>query len=163
MKNITKIVAIGLMTVSLLALSACNASKVADRSNGKLMIVSNNIDLKEIPIFGGKVNADFTVRNDGDEPVAILQGETSCMCTEAVVKGKDGFESGKIVMRGHGSARSINYTIQPGEEAVVTAIFDPMAHGPNATGPVRRDVYIKTNSTETPQLKFSFQGNVTKN
>ncbi len=113
--------------------------------------------------MGGKVNADFTVRNDSSEPVAILNGETSCMCTEAIVKGKDGFESGVIVMRGHGPAKSINYTIQPGEEATVTAIYDPLAHGPDATGPVARDVYLRTNSTQTSELRFSFRGNVTKN
>lgn len=163
MKKVTKILIFAFMTISVLALSACQTREVAGSSKGQLTIVSNNIDLKEIPIMGGKVQANFTMRNDSAEPVAILSGETSCMCTEAVVTGKDGFESSKIVMQGHGGAnRPINYDVAPGEEVTVTATFDPMAHGPNATGPIMRDVYLRTNSTDLPKMKLSFQGNVIK-
>ena len=131
------------------------------QSAGYISIEKNNIDLQEIPIRGGKVNAYFTFKNDGNESIALLQGQTSCMCTEAFVESSDGIKSPRIQMPGHGaSIAQINQVLDPGENATLTAIFDPMAHGPTGTGPIMRDIYIKTNSKKTPEVKFSFQGNV---
>jgi len=125
-------------------------------------ILENNVDLGEIPIRGGDVEAHFTFRNEGAEPLVLNQGQTSCMCTEAIVKKQNGEETPRIKMPGHGSSGAINMTIEPGEEVTVVAIYDPMAHGPKGTGPIKRDVVLNTNSETDPQLRFSFIGNVVR-
>lgn len=131
-------------------------------SNSALAVTNNLVDLGEIPIKGGIVEATFVVKNTGDEAVDIIGAETSCMCTEAEIILADGSSSPKIKMRGHGATSRIAMTINAGEEATVKAYFDPMAHGPNATGPIKRDVIVKTNSTEMPTVTASFQGVVVK-
>lgn len=133
------------------------------QSTSSIIIEQNNIDLGEIPIMGGKVDANFSFTNMGNDPVALFEGETSCMCTEAVVKSADGITSPRIQMPGHGGQQvSVNQVLEPGETATLIATFDPLAHGPNATGAIKRDVFIKTNSKANSVLQFSFQGNVIK-
>ncbi len=56
----------------------------------------------------------------------------------------------------------LDIKLLPGEEAEVVAVFDPMAHGPNAIGPMKRDIIFATDSAETPEVTFSFHGNVIK-
>lgn len=57
---------------------------------------------------------------------------------------------------------NLNIRLEAGESVTLTAVFDPNAHGPDATGPVVRHIYIDTNSISRPQLDFVFQGNVVK-
>ncbi len=139
-----------------------NLKNAQSKSEANISIKKNNINLGEIPIMGGKKDIEFTFTNEGNESVALFEGETSCMCTEAVVKSKDGIISPRIKMRGHGAQANINQVLEPGETATVIATYDPLAHGPNAVGPIKRDVFIKTNSKATPVLQFSFQGTVIK-
>ncbi len=129
-------------------------------SSGVITIAQNNIDLGEIPIEGGDVEATFTFTNNGEEAVTLLSGETSCMCTEAVITSSDGDISPRIKMAGHGAIAKLDQVILPGEQATLVATFDPMAHGPNALGQVKRDVIVQTDSQTTPQLRFSFRGDV---
>lgn len=134
-------------------------------STGYLEIEKNNIELGEIEMSKGNVDIAFTFTNTDEEPVLILSGETSCMCTDAIVETSGKVISPKITMRGHsGASWPTGYTqeIKAGETAKLTATFDPNAHGPNATGPIIRQVYLYTNSTKTPELEFIFTGNVTK-
>lgn len=131
-------------------------------SSGQIEVVNNDIDLGDIVITGGKVDANFIFKNTGEEPVVIKGGATSCMCTEAVIRKSDGTESARMKMPGHGPAPAIAMLINPGEEVELIATFDPMAHGPNSIGPITRDIMIETTSTETPQVQFNFQGNVVK-
>jgi hypothetical protein len=131
-------------------------------SVGSIDIVQNNIDLGDIPIRGGKVNATFRIANMGNEAVRLTEGKTSCMCTEAVVETANGEVSPKIQMPGHGSSSIIDMVVASGEEANVIATFDPMAHGPNALGPITRDVMLTTNSKTNPQVRLTFRGNVVK-
>jgi hypothetical protein len=56
----------------------------------------------------------------------------------------------------------LDITLAPGETAELIAVFDPMAHGPDAVGPIKRDVILTTDSTETPEIRFSFLGNVVR-
>ena len=82
------------------------------------------------------------------------------MCTEAVIKGSGNITSPRIKMPGHGPIAQINQVLEPNEKAQLIATFDPLAHGPNGTGPIMRVIIIKTNSVKTPEVKFIFQGNV---
>jgi len=155
---------------SLLFLAGCSTSADINRvqelkgktSNGVVSIDNNFVDAGTIKMSEGKVDIPFTFRNTGSEPVVLLDGATSCMCTEAVVKGSDGTLSPRIKMPGHGPIASVFQILDPGEEAELIATFDPNAHGPQAVGPIVRDVVIKTNSSKTPEIRFEFKGNVVK-
>lgn len=110
-------------------------------------------DFGEIDIFGGKVQTEYTLTNMGKEAVRITAAETSCMCTEGKI---DNFTFGM-----HGSSGK-RITIPAGESKILIAIFDPLAHGPDGTGKIKRDLFIKTNSSATPELRVQFTGDVVK-
>ncbi|HBF66900.1 MAG TPA: hypothetical protein DDW36_00550 [Candidatus Magasanikbacteria bacterium] len=165
------VVIIGLLV--LLKISSGSADKeqlavaptfVANKVESSLVnSASDTNELGDIPIGGGFVDTEFRFKNAGSEPVAIVYGETSCMCTKAVVKRSNGEMSPRIVMPGHGGVNErMNMTIEPGEEAMLVATFDPLAHGPSALGPIRREIVLQTNSKNTPELRFLFNGNVIK-
>lgn len=119
-----------------------------------ITVVEESYDFGEIDIFGGKVSTTYTLKNEGTEDVSITSAVTSCMCTEGEIEDlKFGMHesSGKTVV------------IPAGEEKVLTAIYDPLTHGPNGTGKIKRELFLNTNSTETPEIKVTFSGNVIKN
>ena len=133
--------------------------KDASMSSAVLAVDSSMVDLGEIPIKGGIVEAKYTLQNNGSEPITITRGETSCMCTEAAIRSSDGTLSKRMKMPGHGApAGNMNIVIEPNETAELIAYYDPMAHGPNGTGPIKRDVMLQTNSKMSPTLSVSFQG-----
>jgi hypothetical protein len=111
-------------------------------------------DFGEIDIFGGKVETEFLLTNTGAEDVRVTSAETSCMCTEGKI---DEFTFGM-----HGSTGK-TVVIPAGETKTLTAIFDPLAHGPEGTGGIKRDLFLKTNSDTTPEVRLQFSGNVVKN
>jgi hypothetical protein len=136
-----------------------NQSLPIGASTATLTIVQNNQNLGEIPMSKGKVEIPYTIQNTGTQPVVLKESSTSCMCTEAYLTDSQGKKSGKITMH---VPRDLDQVVQPGESLYLVAIFDPNAHGPDATGPITRSVYIDTNSTATPKLTFTFLGNVVK-
>ena len=90
-------------------------------------------DFGDIEIFEGKVSTDFPIKNTGKDPVDILWGKTTCMCTEGFIGDKkfgmhEGF-TGKV-------------TIGPGETKILKAVYDPLAHGPDATGTIKRTLTL---------------------
>lgn len=160
------IIPIALVLTGCISKSNPDASRAAElkntESSGQIEVINNDIDLGDIVITGGKVDANFTFKNTGEEPVVVKAGSTSCMCTTAVIRKSDGTESARMKMAGHGPAPVFAMLINPGEEVELIATFDPMAHGPDAIGPITRALVIYTTSTETPQVEFNFQGNVVK-
>ncbi|PIT96575.1 hypothetical protein COT82_02510 [Candidatus Campbellbacteria bacterium CG10_big_fil_rev_8_21_14_0_10_35_52] len=108
----------------------------------------------DIDIFDGKVSATYTLKNEGDEDVKIISAVTSCACTEG--------EIGNMRFGMH-SATGEQVIIPAGGEEILTATFDPLAHGPNGTGKATRQLMLKTNSTETPEIEVRFEANVIKN
>lgn len=119
-----------------------------------ISVTGDRYDFGEIDIFGGKVQTTYTLKNEGSDDVTITGAQTSCMCTEGEIAG---YSFGM-----HGSNVK-EVTIPAGEEEVVTAIFDPLAHGPNGTGKITRELMLKTNSTESPTVRLMFSGEVVKN
>lgn len=117
-------------------------------------VVEEAYDFGDIDIFGGKVQTTYTLRNEGIEDVLITSAVTSCMCTEG--------EIGDLTFGMHESTGK-TVSIPAGEEKTLTATFDPLAHGPNGTGKIKRELALKTNSTVTPDIKVTFSGNVIKN
>lgn len=130
-----------------------NRSKIAASAASAISVVEPPYDFGDIDIFGGKVRTTYTLKNDGVEDVTITSAETSCMCTEGEIAG--------LTFGMHGSeVKSV--VIRAGGEELVTAIFDPLAHGPDGVGPVTRELMLKTNSTETPEVRLKFSANVVK-
>lgn len=111
-------------------------------------------DFGNIDIFGGDVITTYILKNDGTEDVQITSAVTSCMCTEG--------EIGDLVFGMHESSGT-TVTIPAGGEQVLTATYDPLAHGPNGTGSVKRVLTLNTNSTATPRIDVTFSANVVKN
>jgi len=132
-----------------------NEEKRSDEMVASLISVTqDSYDFGEIDIFGGKVETTYTLKNEGVADVSITSAVTSCMCTEGVIED--------LIFGMHESSNKI-VVIPAGEEKTLTAIFDPLAHGPNGTGKVKRELLLKTNSTVTPEIEVTFSGNVVKN
>jgi len=127
-----------------------SASEVASA----ITVVEPPYDFGDIDIFGGKVSTTYTLKNEGTEDVSILSAVTSCICTEG--------EIGGLVFGMHESSGK-TVTIPAGEEKVLTATFDPLAHGPEGTGPIKRELLLKTNSSMTPEVKVTLEAVVIKN
>ncbi len=168
MKSLPIIGTTVLLSSALLFLAGCSSNPEAteaakmrnNKSSGYIVIDQNNIDMKTIRMSEGRIDIPFSFRNRGNESLAILEGQTSCMCTVAIVKSSDNITSPRITMAGHGQIARINQVLEPGEEAQLIATFDPNAHGPNGTGPIMRDVTLNTNSIRTPTVTFRFNGTI---
>jgi hypothetical protein len=120
----------------------------------KVVVTEGSYDFGTIDIFGGKVETDFMLTNEGTEDIAIIAGTTSCGCTDGSI---DGIGFG---MHEQMSGPAI---IKAGESKNVTAIYDPLAHGPEGTGTVTRQLFLKTNSKTTPEIELRISANVVKN
>lgn len=165
--NNKNIIFVSIAVVALIILAALAVVNKSDTgspavSSGKLVVLGNDFDFGVIPIMGGKVSHIFEIKNEGTEPVKIKKVYTSCMCTEAFITvGEKDY--GSYGMPGHGG-KSSNADIEAlaGESVFVKAVFNPLAHGPDATGDILREVYLETNSKEAPELVLKFSGNVVK-
>lgn len=145
------IAVIGIVTVSVM--SNNQEDQVKEQVISAITVASSSHNFGDIDIFGGKVETTYTLLNEGQEDVAILSAVTSCMCTEG--------EIGGLRFGMHESSDKI-VIIPAGEEKILTAIYDPLAHGPDGTGRVKRELLLKTNSSATPEIKVVFTANVTK-
>ncbi len=153
------IIGTAIFAVALIALATIYSDKdettsAATSVTSTIAVVEQPHDFGDIDIFGGKVSTTYTLKNEGPEDVTITQAATSCMCTEGEIAG--------LTFGMHGSeVKSV--VIPAGGEEIVKAVYDPLAHGPSGTGPVTRELMLKTNSVETPEVRLKFSGNVIKN
>ena len=129
------------------------ATRVAPVSSA-LTVAEPSYDFGTIDIFGGKVSTEYTIANTGTEDVQILSAQTSCMCTTGVIDD--------LTFGMHESNGTV-VTIPAGTEKTLTAIYDPLAHGPNGTGLITRELTLTTNSSVTPSVRVKFNANVIKN
>ena len=111
-------------------------------------------DFGEIDIFSGKVTTEFTLTNDGSDDVVIIAGTTSCGCTDGEIGG---------ISFGMHEKMSKEFVVPVGETKGLTVIYDPLAHGPSGTGLAQRSVFLKTNSSVTPELEVRIKAMVVKN
>lgn len=146
-----------LITASLFFIANIQNDKKTEENKQTASLISVDksfYDFGDIDIFGGKVSADFLLKNEGNEDVKIVSGITSCACTEGQIGdmkfGMHGQTGGKVI-------------IPAGGQEKLTAIFDPLAHGPDGVGKISRQLMLKTNSTETPEIEVRLNGNVVKN
>ena len=52
--------------------------------------------------------------------------------------------------------------VPSGETAIINVVFDPLFHGPNSTGPVTREVVVKTNDSKNQEIVFVLTADVVK-
>lgn len=147
------VVGLGLLFSSTLLGEDKQINKENEPVASAISVLEGDYDFGEIDIFGGKVSTTYTLKNNGVEDVYITKAATSCMCTEG--------EIGGMIFGMHGKEDKV-VIIPAGEEVVLTATFDPLAHGPDGTGKITRELMLKTNSTETPEIDFKFKGEVVK-
>lgn len=112
-------------------------------------------DLGTVGITDGLVEIAFRVSNRTDEPVQLAAVYTSCMCTEATLEFEDGTTAGPFGMPGHELPVTLDRTLAAGEAFDVRATFDPMAHGPDAVGPMKRAIALHSGNGSMLQLDFT--------
>jgi hypothetical protein len=110
-------------------------------------------DFGTISMREGNVYQTYLLKNGSGELRTITNIVTSCMCTDATIDGQT------FGMHG-GTATAI--TLADGEKKELLVRFDSLAHGPDATGPITRDIYITTDHPSYPETRIQFTGNVIK-
>lgn len=122
-------------------------------SSSVLEAERSHVDIGDIDIFGGTVDIVYAIKNTGDQDVTVVEAETSCGCTEGNISGKTFGMHDKLT----GAV-----TVPAGQTIELVATFDPLAHGPNATGKITRELILETNSKEQKELRVRFSTNVVK-
>jgi hypothetical protein len=82
---------------------------------------------------------EIPIQNTGNKELIIEAVTTSCGCTSAEVT----------------PAR-----IAPGGEGVLHIQYDSGAHGPEANGPVMRQIFIASNDPDQPEAELRILANV---
>lgn len=123
--------------------------KSDDPTAPKIVIAEKEQNLGEVKLSGGTVQTEFTIKNEGQNPLVFLGLNTSCGCTSAKVITPDG-ESPVYQMAGHGKSVKWRGELAPGIEGKIVVFYDPSVH-PDLKGDVMREIYIKTNDPNTPQ------------
>lgn len=165
MKTSQRLIILGAF-LSILFLAGCtdnggqasvNVKQIAN--SGKLTLLGEpEHDWNDISIKGGLVQHTFNFRNDGTEDLYLKSAKTSCMCTQARYNLPGGSISPKYGM--HTKPNSWSAAIKPGEAFSMDVWFDPMAHGPTATGPIRRTVTLMTSAESDGNLTKGISGSV---
>jgi hypothetical protein len=120
---------------------------------------STQYDFGDIKIDGGLVSHKFEISNTGEGELKLSDISTSCMCTSAYLEF-NGEKSPKFGM--HKNPIFWSQKIASGEKGTLEVIFDPMAHGPDAIGPITRNVSVYSNDNGQKSVKsiFTFTANV---
>lgn len=167
-----RIALLSLVTVTTGALAACGAGETEAAETAQRTSLSNpppveqelpptpleaevaSLDLGTVGIADGLVETEFLVTNSADEPTELAAAYTSCMCTEVTLEFQDGSVAGPFGMPGHELPVTLTRTLAPGETFTARATFDPMAHGPDAVGPVQRAIALHSGNGGMLQLDF---------
>ncbi|MBI2618087.1 DUF1573 domain-containing protein [Candidatus Kaiserbacteria bacterium] len=129
-----------------------SASKT--QSVARLTVAPFFYDFGTIDIYNGTVTTTFLITNEGEEDVTIIGGTTTCGCTSAEIDN---------VPFGMHEPMKRDVVILAGETKNLTVIYDPLAHGPSGVGLAERTVFLKTNSTVTPELEVRIRALVINN
>ena len=128
----------------------------------KIVFGETGFSAGDISMANGFYTKVYKFKNDGQGVLEISKLETTCMCTEAKIRYQ-GKESPNFGMPGHDS-RALwgGAKIAPGDEAELVVTFDPNAHGPEATGQIKRGIILYTNDQNNREAEVFFSANVTK-
>lgn len=119
-------------------------NSAANPDKGVLILTENKYDFGTISMANGTVNRDFEIKNDGQGELTINNIKTSCMCTTAVLEVNG--EKSEVFAMHAASSPFWKMKLKPGETGKLTVTFDPNAHGPDATGPITREVTVSSDS-----------------
>lgn len=149
------IVSAGLMLGMAFLISAGSnkVSGVASATSPKATISETRIDVGQMKVADEKMS-DFTIKNEGKEPLKISGMNSSCGCTvgQFVYQGKTSAEYGMHAQSGYLGA------IAPGEEAVVRVTYRPSQMP--VYGAVERMVTVETNDPQSPKLTLTVAARV---
>ena len=109
-----------------------------DSGQPTIAVEANSLDLGNV-VNGEIVGRDLVLRNDGDADLVIDSIITSCTCTQATVEPM---------------------IVPAGQTGVLHIEFDSGFHGPDLTGPLIRQVFIKSNDLQRPELRVELSVNV---
>lgn len=109
-------------------------------------------DWGDIDIKGGDVEHVFSLKNSSSEPLVIKTASTSCMCTSAFIDIPG--ESNSPTFGMHNNPPNWGRVVPAGSDFSVRAVFDPMAHGPDAVGPIQRSIFIVTSAAPDNLLTY---------
>ncbi|PJE58251.1 MAG: hypothetical protein COU81_01705 [Candidatus Portnoybacteria bacterium CG10_big_fil_rev_8_21_14_0_10_36_7] len=151
---------LGLFYSATFAFGANDATPISTEKNPKISFEPTEFDAGDISMADGKYIKNYKLTNDGQLDLVISAITTSCMCTDAVLK-VDGRTSPEFGMHGY-NGPTWSETISPGQSGELKVIFDPLAHGPDATGPIERFITIISNDPDNPTSRVKFSGNVIK-
>jgi hypothetical protein len=104
----------------------------------ELVLGDTEVDLGEV-VNGEVLTIEIPIQNTGDKELVIEAVTTSCGCTSAEVTPE---------------------RIAPGGEGVLHIQYDSGAHGPEANGPVIRQIFIASNDPDQPEAEFRVLANV---
>lgn len=147
------------------AVVATVKSQSADDGKARLKLETSRLDFGDVAMSDGLVKRTIKIENTGDADLKITQMFTSCMCTTVALEvgGEKGPAFG---MPGHGGNAPAFWsaTIKPGESGNLEIVFDPNAHGPDAVGPVTRNITIVSNNGRRSGAKsiITFEADVVK-
>lgn len=133
-----------------------------NKGTPKIVLELDKFDLGDVSMANGLATKKVKVTNTGDGNLKINRMQTSCMCTK-VALNVDGRRSPEFGMPGHGGGSSNwSQVIKPGESGELEIIFDPNAHGPDATGLITRtiDIFSNDGGQDGTQSVINFSGNV---
>lgn len=117
-----------------------------------------SINLGKVSMAEGVAKTAFNLKNSGDQELEINALQTSCMCT-TVKLIIDGNESPIFGMHANPAWKA---NLAAGASAVLEVIFDPNAHGPEATGPFERLILVGSNAGNEKELQLKIIGTVVK-
>lgn len=98
-------------------------------------------DFGRIPKSGGSVETGFTIRNVGTGMLLLGEITTSCACT---------------------SARVASSSVLPGDETIITVVFNPNTHEEPPDRFLRK-IYIPTNDPIQPEIVFTIYVDIIEN
>jgi len=141
--------------------SSSESSGGDDDGVAKLAVDSYSYDFSTISMANGLAKHTFVISNEGTADLDLSNISTSCMCTTAFLE-VDGDRSPRFGM--HSNPKFWSKKLKPGQTANLEVIFDPLAHGPDATGPITRGVTLYSNDggQSSVRSQFTFTGNVVK-
>lgn len=141
-----------------LAAKMTTTARVETSSSAQAKVEETVFDWGKIPITGGNVEKDFMIENTGSIALKLFGVKTSCDCTTARLS------QNTVTSPIFGMHTNSNFVLDvpPGEKAILKVIFDPAYHGPDAVGPVTRQITVQTNDPSRNMLTFLLTALVTK-
>lgn len=141
-----------------LAAKMATGARVETNSGAQAKVGETTSDWGKVGIAAGNVEKDFTIENTGSAPLKLFNVKTSCDCTTARLS------QGTVTSPVFGMHTNSNFAMEvpPGQKAILKVIFDPAYHGPDAVGPVTRQITVQTNDPSRGTLTFMLTALVTK-